>query len=167
MRGEGWFMSGDYRSCGGYRKFPLAAVLCLAGAAMLGGCGELKTAMGLNPNSPDEFAVESRAPLSMPPEFNLRPPEPGAARPQETPADKQARLALDRAGPGKPGEQAPDINLRANADGLAQGAGPQAPDPNAEVGPGTFASRLLDHNDSGAAGAAVDKRTTTPLKDVY
>jgi Protein of unknown function (DUF3035) len=156
-------MSDDYRSCGDGRKLPLAAVLCLVGAAALGGCSELKTAMGLDHNSPDEFAVESRAPLSMPPEFNLRPPEPGVPRPQEPAADKLARAALDRAGPGKPGEQAPDISL-----GVPSGfGGAQAPNPNAEVGPGSLASRLLDHNDAGAGGVAVEKRETTPLKDVY
>src|ERR1700757_2177735 len=51
--------------------------LSLAGAA-LSGCDSLQKAAGLNKKSPDEFAVTTRAPLVIPPDFNLRPPLPGA-----------------------------------------------------------------------------------------
>jgi len=61
------------------RALPASLVLCLAGALLISGCSDLKKAMGLERTSPDEFAVESRAPLTMPPDFNLRPPQPGAA----------------------------------------------------------------------------------------
>lgn len=53
-----------------------------------------KQALGLERTPPDEFAVVSRAPLSVPPEFSLRPPTPGAPRPQEGRASDQARRAL-------------------------------------------------------------------------
>ena len=46
---------------------------------------------------PDEFAVESRAPLTIPPDFALRPPQPGAPRPQETTAAERARKVIDTA----------------------------------------------------------------------
>ena len=46
-------------------------------------CGEVKTMLGQDKQAPDEFAVMSRAPLSMPPTFSLRAPNPGAERPQE------------------------------------------------------------------------------------
>lgn len=50
--------------------------------------------LGIDKSVPDEFAVYSRAPLSLPPDYSLRPPEPGAERPQsETPTDT-ARRAL-------------------------------------------------------------------------
>jgi hypothetical protein len=49
----------------------------------LGGCADPKKALGLGKRSPDEFTVVTRAPLSLPPEFALRPPQPGAQRPQE------------------------------------------------------------------------------------
>lgn len=39
---------------------------------------------------PDEFQVQTQAPLSMPPEYALRPPRPGAPRPQEPSARDQA-----------------------------------------------------------------------------
>jgi len=38
----------------------------------------------------DEFAVVTKAPLIMPPDYNLRPPRPGAARPQEQSERQQA-----------------------------------------------------------------------------
>src|SRR5690606_33831923 len=44
------------------------------------GCDSAREAMGLNKKSPDEFAVVTRAPLVLPPEFGLRPPQPGAPR---------------------------------------------------------------------------------------
>lgn len=68
-----------------------AALLALA----LTACGsDTKQMLGLERSPPDEFAVVSRAPLSVPPEFSLRPPEPGAPRPQEGRASDQARRAL-------------------------------------------------------------------------
>ncbi len=44
----------------------------------LTGCGEVREAVGLVNTPPDEFAVIDRPPLSMPPDFELRPPRPGA-----------------------------------------------------------------------------------------
>ena len=58
----------------------LTPFLCLACAFLISGCSDLKKAIGLERSTPDEFAVESRAPLTMPPDFNLRPPQPGAER---------------------------------------------------------------------------------------
>jgi len=45
-------------------------------------------------NSPDEFAVYSRAPLSLPPNYALRPPDPGAVRPQDTAPRREAKKAI-------------------------------------------------------------------------
>lgn len=69
----------------------------LAAAALplvLGGCDSTREALGLTKKSPDEFAVVTKAPLVLPPEFGLRPPEPGAPRPQEQAARDRARAAL-------------------------------------------------------------------------
>ena len=159
-------MSGDYLRHGGRRAAPVLAALCIAGAVGLSGCSGFKRAIGLERASPDEFAVESRAPLTLPPDFNLRPPEPGAARPQEPLPNKQARAALDAAGPGKPGEQEPPFALRTGENGLPQ-TGAQGPDPNAQIGGQSLAGKLLDYGAAGDAGAAVEKRETTPLKGVY
>ncbi len=74
---------------------------------------ELTRTFGLTRDAPDEFQVTTRAPLSMPPDFTLRAPRPGATRPQELTQRQQAEAALvpDTAlnGPGRqttPGQQA-------------------------------------------------------------
>lgn len=71
-----------------------APLWLLAGALALGGCTETRQAIGWEKNPPDEFRVMSRAPLSMPPDFGLRPPNPGAPRPQEGTTTDQARNAV-------------------------------------------------------------------------
>ena len=116
---------------------------------------------------PDEFAVESRAPLTIPPDFDLRPPSPGAPRPQEKASNQQAKQAIEQAGPGEPGKQAPDYRLRRSEDGLPDigRRSAQAPDPNAAVADQSLSSKLLGYD--GASGGAVEKRETTPLKGVY
>jgi hypothetical protein len=64
-----------------------------------GGCSGLKETLGLSKQSPDEFKVVSRAPLSMPPDYNLKPPTPGAPRPQEgTPRDQAAAAVFQYSG---------------------------------------------------------------------
>jgi hypothetical protein len=57
--------------------------------------GEVKESLGLNRESPDEFVVVSRPPLSVPPEFTLLPPEPGAVREGARSADVARSVLLD------------------------------------------------------------------------
>jgi hypothetical protein len=71
----------------------LLALLMAAGLA-LSGCGEARKQLGFDKQAPDEFSVVSRAPLSQPPDYRLRPPQPGAARPQEAATSEQARQSL-------------------------------------------------------------------------
>jgi len=71
-------------------RIALAAVAVV----MLSGCDDTKRALGINKSIPDEFAVIRRAPLVMPPDYNLRPPAPGSERPQEGTTADQARNAL-------------------------------------------------------------------------
>jgi hypothetical protein len=54
----------------------------------------VRQALGMTKRSPDEFQVVAHAPLTLPPDYNLRPPEPGAPRPQEGTARDQAQTAL-------------------------------------------------------------------------
>lgn len=70
------------------------AALSLLVAISLSGCSEARRALGYDKSPPDEFTVVSRAPLSQPPDFTLRPPKPGAPRPQEGSTTDQAKLAL-------------------------------------------------------------------------
>ncbi|WP_298725597.1 DUF3035 domain-containing protein [uncultured Ferrovibrio sp.] len=71
---------------------PFAVIL--ACPLILAGCDSTREALGLNKKSPDEFAVVTKAPLVLPPEFGLRPPEPGAPRPQDIQARDRAQAAL-------------------------------------------------------------------------
>lgn len=56
-------------------------------------CGgsSIKDTLGLSRKAPDEFRVVARPPLSVPPQFNLRPPSSDAESPTVVPADKQAQ----------------------------------------------------------------------------
>ncbi|WP_455153295.1 DUF3035 domain-containing protein [Sphingomonas qomolangmaensis] len=62
----------------------------LGTALLLAGCGK----SGLDRERPDEFAVARQAPLVIPPDFSLVPPQPGAPRPQDTGAANQGLEAL-------------------------------------------------------------------------
>ncbi len=72
----------------------LAASVAVAAAIALSGCTDARKALGFEKAPPDEFQVVERAPLSMPPDFSLRPPAPGTVRPQEGNTRDQARAAL-------------------------------------------------------------------------
>lgn len=159
-------MSEDHRVRGAGRGYVFLAAACLAGTALVSGCSNWKQSLGLAPTMPDEFAVELRAPLMLPPDFDLRPPEPGAPRPQEKSMDQQAEQVIDQAGPGAPGKQASNFRLR-DAENELPTIGGQRADPNGMVADQSLSSKLLGYGDTGAAGATVDKRTTTPLTGVY
>lgn len=101
------------------------ATLALA-AALLTGCGgtDLSRSFGFVRDAPDEFTVTTQMPLSMPPEFSVRPPAPGTARPQDLSTSQQAQQSLvpqsaligEPTGQASPGQAA-----------LVQAAGPAAP----------------------------------------
>src|SRR5215471_6230393 len=157
-----------HQTHGARRAFFAVSFLGWTSALLMSGCTDLKKAIGLEKTSPDEFAVESRAPLEMPPDFDLRPPQPGASRPQEKSSDKQAKQLIETAGPGEPGKQAPDFRLRRAEDGLPDiGArSGQTPDPNAVVGEQSLSSKLLGYGSAGTDNPP-EKRETNPLKGVY
>ena len=72
------------------------AVLLLAGTALVGlsACNTIRNSLGANKVVPDEFRVVSIAPLTVPPDYSLRPPTPGEPRPQELDPSSSAREAL-------------------------------------------------------------------------
>ena len=82
--------------------------LIIAVPLLLAACngGEMRDTLGLNRDAPDEFTVLSRPPLSVPPEFSLRPPVAGEANPRELTADEKARGVLI----GQEAKPTPDIN---------------------------------------------------------
>ena len=153
-------MTGFDRASADRQRAFLLAVASVALLIALPGCTGFRRAIGLDQVGPDEFAVESRAPLTIPPDFDLRPPQPGASRPQEATAADRARKAIDTAGPGEPGKQA-GPGLRSAG---ARAAGPQ--DTSGQVGDQSLAQKLLGAGDTVANGAG-EKRETTPLKGVY
>lgn len=72
-------------------------VVLVAVAPVLAGCGDsVKRAFGWEKSSPDEFTVVTRAPLTQPPDFDLRPPAPGSIHQQEgqTSTVEQAKKVL-------------------------------------------------------------------------
>ena len=70
-----------------------AAVLVGVGLALCG-CDTLRGAAGLGKTAPDEFAVLTKAPLVVPPDYNLKPPRPGAAPTNQVKPTDAAQAAL-------------------------------------------------------------------------
>lgn len=139
-------------------------VVALGCAMLLAGCGGTNGAsrfFGLTRDAPDEFTVTTQPPLSIPPDFNLRPPEPGAPRPQ-TLSDRaaaEAALAPQTALGGTSGGMSPGQAA------LLQAAGPAAPGDirqqiatdNRQAGQPSFVDKLMFWRSSSAPTAvAVD-----------
>ncbi len=71
-----------------------AAALIIS-AAMLGGCtADTGNILGLDKKIPDEFAVVKRAPLTLPPDYGLRPPDPQGKRNQDLATRDEAQIAV-------------------------------------------------------------------------
>lgn len=60
----------------------------LGGAMLLSGCQSIREATGAAKTPPDEFTVLTKSPLVIPPDFNLRPPQPGIASRNDPDADE-------------------------------------------------------------------------------
>lgn len=77
-------------------KKPFSCLLTACVLVSLSACGgeSVKETLGINRSAPDEFRVVSRPPLSIPPQFDLRPPSATAESPTVVPADKQAQSIL-------------------------------------------------------------------------
>ncbi len=100
----------------------MTVLAVLAAAATASGCGTISRSIGAAKVSPDEFRVVSQAPLTLPPDYSLRPPRPGEARPQELQPGDEARAALFG--------QDVAANASAGERSLITHAGAEAVDPN-------------------------------------
>lgn len=60
-------------------RWMLGAIAVMT-AVSLSACADARKSLIQEKKAPDEFAVYSRAPLTVPPQFSLRPPSPGAPR---------------------------------------------------------------------------------------
>ena len=108
---------------------PVAAGLIAV--ALLSGCGK----RGYDRARPDEFAVARQAPLVIPPDFALVPPQPGAARPQDSAGQAQTLQALFG------GNQARSAAENAT---LTQAGGDDATDPGIRSAVGDAGTNVVD-----------------------
>jgi hypothetical protein len=74
------------------RSLIIVGLIAVAFAAS--GCESARKAFGGAKSAPDEFVVYKRPPLTLPPEYGLRPPKPGADRPQRVSPRDEARTAV-------------------------------------------------------------------------
>jgi hypothetical protein len=77
----------------------LHLVLLCAVAAGISGCDSIRSAAGEGKDSPDEFAVVTKAPLVIPPDYNLRPPAAGAGPTNQLEPTQAAQAALFNSDP--------------------------------------------------------------------
>lgn len=68
-------------------------IVC-AVAASVAGCDTIRSAAGQDKQPPDEFAIVTKAPLVIPPDYNLRPPTAGAAPTNQVAPTQAAQAAL-------------------------------------------------------------------------
>lgn len=119
----------------------------MIGTLLVGACDGAREAIGIGKQSPDEFAVVTRLPLSIPPDFGLRPPRPGADRPQEAKVTDSVRdLIIKSADP-----KAPDRSVSTASPGesaILSKAGATNPDPNIRREINRESSILATENDS-------------------
>lgn len=124
-----------------------AAATGLLSLALLTGCENAREAMGITKQSPDEFAVVTRAPLTLPPDYGLRPPQPGAPRPQEKEVKDTARsLLTSQSGAVVASANLPAAASRGEAALLAK-AGATKVDPGIRVTINRESSILASQND--------------------
>ncbi|HEY5347731.1 MAG TPA: DUF3035 domain-containing protein [Rhizomicrobium sp.] len=156
-----------------------AAILALAGLALTG-CETIRDAAGKAKSPPDEFAVVTKAPLVIPPDYNLRPPNPGAAPTNQVSPTQSAEQALfpedtqtaaaDFKGDFSMGERL----LLANAN--AQNANPgireelRADEKSMEPADESFTDKVLygkpeDNGHPVDADAVIDKNTSVKPSD--
>lgn len=126
------------------------------------GCSETRQDLGLGRNPPDEFAVVERPPLSMPPDYTLRPPRPGVARPQSVDTSQEASAALFNGN-----APAPSTTMSDGEKALLTATGASKADPNirdvvdheasqrVEASP-HLVQRLLDTSSDAQPGVTVD-----------
>lgn len=117
--------------------------LMIGASFALGACESTREQFDFSKKAPDEFAVVKRAPLEMPPSYEITAPKPGAPRPQELSADQMAREAV--LGPDA-------IKSSAKSNGVSEGEA-------------VLLQRTGAANASPAIRAKVDAETAEIIKD--
>ncbi len=136
---------------------PITLLAVLAAATAASGCASMQRSLGAVRTAPDEFRVVTQAPLTLPPDYSLRPPRPGETRPEELQPSQDARAALfgqeiardasqgERTLVANAGAEAVDPNIRDTIDYEGQGVVRRNED---------FVNRILAFGGSGAAPSA-------------
>jgi hypothetical protein len=122
-------------------------------AAGIAGCDTIRDAAGQTKDSPDEFAVVTKAPLVIPPDFSLRPPAAGAGPTNQIAPTQAAQAALFTADPATVAASLP-ATMSTGERYLLVKAGVQNADP---------AIRQEIASDAGATRAADDSFTNNLL----
>jgi hypothetical protein len=129
------------------------ALILLAPAVLLGGCGVLSGKRA----QLDEFAVARNAPLVIPPDYTLTPPVAGTAALSPQDAQQQAIDSLF-GGPAPRSQSETSLLERAGRDRTQVGARSTAGDPDTRVvdkGPVTMAILNAPEQDGNVASAQV------------
>lgn len=106
------------------RSFKIVAI-GLGLTASLTACSGLKSALGIDKKPPDEFAVVTKAPLVIPPDFALHPPRPGAQDSQTlTPAQSAEQTVFGKVA----SQEAPSADQSQGELALLESAGAQNAD---------------------------------------
>jgi hypothetical protein len=148
-------------------------LLAVAGLPMVAGCQGLREAAGLTKDSPDEFAVVTKAPLIVPPDFNLHPPSPGAAPLNQQDPTTAAQTTLFNSSDPATVAQGMKGNLTPGEKMLLANAGVQNSDPtirgnlqsdysNMQGADPAFTTKVLNGATNGAASvkkSAVKKKS--------
>ncbi len=126
--------------------------LALASTVALAACGgnSVKDTLGISRKAPDEFRVVSKPPLSVPPQFNLRPPAAPGEGDIVPPAHKQAQTLILGNDPDKGADA-----------GLQPGNADTAVMPVTVSNPGTAAENQLLKN---AGADKIDPSVRTVLQ---
>lgn len=135
-------------------------------AASIAGCDTIRDAAGQTKDSPDEFAVVTKAPLVIPPDYNLRPPAAGAAPTNQIAPTQAAQAALFTADPATVAASLP-ATMSTGERYLLVKAGVQNADPaiRQEIASDSAATRAADESftnnllfgsSTPSAGTAVD-----------
>lgn len=144
----------------------LHIVLLGAVAASVAGCDTIRDAAGQTKDSPDEFAITTKAPLVIPPDFNLRPPTAGAAPTNQIAPTQAAQAALFTADPATVAASLP-ATMSTGERYLLVKAGVQNADPairqeiasdsgSTRAADDSFTNNLLFGGSTPSAGTAVD-----------
>jgi len=125
-----------------------ASLVVLAMAAS--GCTSLRSALGIDKNAPDEFTVVSRAPLTLPPDYNLRPPQEVGGKPATPNPTEQARQTVFRVADPRASGPNPTANpnLTPGEAALLTKAGAGTADPKIRQTVNEETSRLLERDHS-------------------